>query len=365
MSGRRHLVAFWERMQLRLAVKAGAAASLALFFGVGFSQVMDRPDYLVGGLWTVLTAIVVVQAYLGGTYLAAVVRFLGTLVGAIMGGLCTSLLGANAVSLGVSVFFTIIICSLLGLKESVRIASMTVAVVMVLWGLRPLTSPWLFGFYRFLDSCLGILVAVVVVHTLWPAQATRRIRLNLIRILASLRILFREAIDLENPKKREGEKRRRAAIVSLLRETRSHVEESRIEIRTRSSVEDWVYLLDRLERLYEEVATLSEAEKESVRMTADSALAEEAKGYMRQLDRAFGQQAKMLEEKKVLDKQVNLTHSVEKMTAVLVRFREDDEIVRRFSFQEAQAFFIFFHGLQAIGEELNRLNDRIRHLYRS
>ena len=42
-------------------------------------------------------------------------------------------------------------------------------------GITPFCNPWLFGLYRFLDSCLGILVAVIIAHLLWPLKISQKI----------------------------------------------------------------------------------------------------------------------------------------------------------------------------------------------
>jgi len=278
-----------EKLQFRLATKAGVASALSLFLGVGFSQVTSRPDTLVNGLFAVITSIVVVQAYLGGTYRAAWIRFLGTFVGAIIGGGCASLFGMGAFSLGVSIFLTVVILSALGLHDSLRIASLTVAFVMVLWGVKPDISPWAFGAYRLVDSCIGILVAVVVVHTLWPTQATRKVRLNLVHILRCLQGLYSACMHThasQQHQKKIFEKQMRD-VVDSLRQTRSVLEESRIEIRTRSSMQDWTFLLDRLEAVYDNIALLRQVDQEHLRTLFDDSLKTSVLAINQETSKAF------------------------------------------------------------------------------
>ena len=97
-----------DRIELKIALKAGIAAFLSLYAGNSFAKLLDRPDYLLSGTWTVMSTFVVLQAHLGGTYKAAWVRFLGVLVGSFMGGFFTSIFGSNSVTLCVSVLFTVI-----------------------------------------------------------------------------------------------------------------------------------------------------------------------------------------------------------------------------------------------------------------
>src|SRR5262245_31373387 len=99
--------------EAKLAFKMALAASIRLVLGLAFARFFDRPDTLVSGLWSVMASIVVLQAFLGGTYKAAWARFLGVVIGSTAGAILVNALGADAVSLGISVFITIICCALL------------------------------------------------------------------------------------------------------------------------------------------------------------------------------------------------------------------------------------------------------------
>ncbi|CDR34381.1 FUSC family protein [Criblamydia sequanensis] len=347
-------------LQLRFAIKIGVAATLGLFLGVGFSQVLNRPDALVSGMWTVVTAIVVVQAHLGGTYMAAWVRFLGTLVGIFVAGISTVTLGSNALSLGFSNFVTVMLCSLLRIKDSVRIASLTVTILMVLWRLKPDISPWTFGFFRLMDSCLGILVAVIVTHSLWPMNATSRVRLNIAIILKKMKNLFQEILKKDGEEKLyEKEKRE---IVALLRETNTFLEESRIEIRTRTSIEDWMFILEHLERAYEAILDLKLARKKYVQEFIDQGLGESTKDTIRKTNKAMDQLADMFESKKAGDRPVDLLGSLELLDLELKRIREG-KMTSSFSLQEIESFFVFFFNLRLLGEELCKLDNRVHQIY--
>ncbi|MCB1111954.1 MAG: FUSC family protein [Chlamydiales bacterium] len=355
-----------DNVQFRLAVKGGVAATLSLFLGIGFAQTLDRPDSLVSGLWTVLTAIVVIQAYLGGTYLAAWIRFLGTLVGCLMGGLFTVLFGANAVSLGFSIFCTVIICSAMQLKDSVRIASLSVAVVMVLWGLRPEVSPWAFALFRFLDSCLGILVAVVVMHTLWPTQATRKVRLNIVSALDKLREFFRVAItsDAGHDTRKKLCERYMREIVELIRQSHDFLEQSRIEIRTRSSMEDWTFLIEHLEDIFEIVVEIKDLNKKVLGQLCDTELLDCTMETLATIEEHFKKVSSSLDERRSEELKVELVRSMEALDSELKRYRET-RLTKKYPIDELESFFVFYYGLRRLGNELCQLEDRIEALYRS
>jgi uncharacterized membrane protein YgaE (UPF0421/DUF939 family) len=176
-----------NQIEWKIAIKTGLTASLSLTVALTFNHLLKRPDSLISGLWTVLSSIVVIQAYLESTYNAAWARFLGVFVGSCLGGIFTSIFGAShAFTLGISIFFTIVACSMINLKESFRIACLSVAVVNVLWGLNPNVSPWVFAFFRFIDSCIGIFIAIIISHILWPFQAMKNMRKIFAETLSSM-----------------------------------------------------------------------------------------------------------------------------------------------------------------------------------
>lgn len=354
-----------ELLELRFAAKVGIAATVSLFLGVGFSQILDRPDSLVSGLWTVVTAIVVVQAYLGGTYLAAWIRFLGTAVGSIIGCLCTIAFGSNPISLGFSVFLTIIVCSILNIKDSVRIASISVAFVLVLWGLKPEISPWTFAFFRFMDSCLGILIAVIVVHTLWPTQATKQLRLNIAIILRNLKEYYSVATDLTSysgSHQRASEMIMRETI-ELMRESRLILEESRIEIRTRSSLQDWIFLIEHLEQTCELVMNLHTVKKYHLKNIFSEPLAAATSECIHQIELALDELATTMQERHAVGQPIPLLGSLERLIEELKIFREL-QVTTLLPIQDAESFFVFFYGLKAFAEEVIKIDNKIHSIYK-
>jgi uncharacterized membrane protein YgaE (UPF0421/DUF939 family) len=180
----------FKRVEWKIALKTALAAGISLALSLAINTYFKRPDTIISGLWAALAAIVVQQAHLGSTYRTAWQRLLGVLIGCLMGGLLTTLLGSNPLSLGIGIFLTVVICSMFNLKESLRIACLSVAVVMILWGIRPQTSPWLFGMYRFFDSCLGVAVAVMIAHLVWPLQVTKKLESGVSEILQKIRSMY-------------------------------------------------------------------------------------------------------------------------------------------------------------------------------
>ncbi|CRX38744.1 FUSC family protein [Estrella lausannensis] len=356
---------FLENLQLHFALKIGVAATLGLFLGVGFSQILDRPDSLVSGMWAVVTAIVVVQGNLGSTYMAAWVRFLGTLIGTMMAGICTTLFGSNAISLGFSNFITVALCSVFQIKDSVRIASLTVTVLMVLWRLRPEISPWAFGFFRLMDSCLGILVAVVVTHTLFPLQATSKLKECLSLALAKIRLLYRECLYKEDLPSAEREEQMSLLIGQIeehLKEARQTLEDSKTEIRTRSSVEDWSFFLDHTERAHEAVLDLLEIKKSPLSHFLNREFREKISKVVGEIDLSIEEIVSSLEEGNEQLKS-DLPAALLTINDELFRFKEGSFNESK-KIAELQNLFVFIYSLRSLGEELNKLKGRLNVIIR-
>lgn len=347
-----------SRIETKTALKSGVAASLAFVAGISVNHLFSHPNQLISGLWCTMTAIVVLQAHLGGTYKAGLNRLLGVLLGTIMGGICTSFLGSDPVSLGIAIVFTVLGCSLLNLKDSIRIACLSTAVVMILWGMNPTISPWTFSFYRFIDSCLGILIAVIIAHTFWPSHATVKMRSNVIQTLSALNQLYLFSISAEPL----GEKKLIQDIQQHLIQNRVFLDELEMELLMKSSkIEDWSFLLHYLESIFESIITLSEIDKEHFHAMLDHELTDQLKETTDNIDLYFQELVKLLEGSQEKEPIVDLKQTLEKLQKELIRFRET-KATRQFSLKDVESFFVCFFNLKNLALFVLELEQHIRDL---
>ena len=356
----------FENIEWRIAIKTGIAAGLSLFFGLAFSQLMQRPDSLVSGMWCVMSAIVVTQAHLGGTYKASWIRFLGVFIGSVMGALFTVYFGADPLSLGFSICGTILLCSLFGIKESVRIASLSVAVVLILWGLRPTISPWTFALYRFLDSTLGILIAVFVAHAFWPEKAINNLQRNCSLSLLAMSKLYRLATDVED----ESEKNDLAAeeliteIDQILEENHDFNEVSKLELLTTlDSTEGFTVLVDQLDTIFKTLVTMKQIPKSILAKVFDDALGNQVTEIIDKTDLAFQQLAKAIEDPDMVINLEELRLSLDRLHEEQMRFRTT-RTTRKFNLEDVESFFMFFYGLRSIAEELIKMRETVLRLFK-
>lgn len=365
---KRHYFVRWMKNLLlateaKQAIKTGLAASISLAAGLAFAHIYERPDTLVSGLWCVMASIVVMQAHLGGTYKAAWIRFLGVLIGSIAGAVLIDQLGSSPLSLGISVFFTIVICSLMNIKDSFRIAAMSTAVIIVMGATHPI-NPWVFSFYRFIDSCIGILVALVIARLLWPEKATENIRKTIAKTLNLLSKYFRLAVDLE-PEKQNASTTVAPLfdeIVDLLDENRDYRDEAQIELFDKVALrEHWSLITDQLETLFECVDNLKHVHKETISKILDDGLANQLNVVIEKTEQAFETLEKMILLEPPSSDLSGLDQSIKALGGELLRFR-GTRTTRKFNLEDVESFFVFFYNVRSIAEALIKLESQIKKL---
>jgi len=124
-----------------------------------FHSASARP----GGLWSVVSGIVVLQATRGTTLSSAGLRVLGTLIGSIIAAAYLCLLGFSGVGMAACIFGTVFLCHAARIPDHARLAALTVGVVMVLSSENPGLSPVVSAALRFVESCIGTGLAVLAV----------------------------------------------------------------------------------------------------------------------------------------------------------------------------------------------------------
>ena len=162
------------------AVKTAIAGVVALYV----TGLFRLPE----GYWAAISALIVMQSNVGATLNASRTRLAGTAVGAVIGGLFVALFGMNTLAFALAVAIAFFVCDLLRLAESQRLATVTVAIIMLI---AHTSSAWIVALHRFVEVALGILIALLVSLTLWPNHARRSVRQGLADTLLKLAELYR------------------------------------------------------------------------------------------------------------------------------------------------------------------------------
>jgi uncharacterized membrane protein YccC len=155
----------WERQRLLIhAAKTALAAALCWWLAQRFGW---RDGY-----WGPISAIIVLQSDVGSTVNASRDRLLGTLIGAAF-GFSFSLLGVLPWNYILAVLAAMIVCGLLGLRNSSRLAGVTITIVMLVQKTGP---RWSLALDRVSEVVLGIVVALAVTTLVFPDRARLRLR---------------------------------------------------------------------------------------------------------------------------------------------------------------------------------------------
>ena len=169
----------WERKRLLIdAAKAALAASLCWWIALCFG--------LHDGYWGAISAIIVLQSNFGATIGASRDRILGTTIGAAF-GFAFSLFGTLPWNFILAVLCAVILCGLLGLRNSSRLAGVTISIVMLV---HATGSHWLLALHRVGEVFLGIVVAVAVSTFVFPDRARLRLRDGLAQEFLVLNAFF-------------------------------------------------------------------------------------------------------------------------------------------------------------------------------
>ena len=110
------------------------------------------------GYWGSISAIIVLQSNVGATVTASRDRLLGTFMGAAFGFAC-SVFGAPPWNYILAVILAIVVCGLLGLRNSSRLAAVTITIIMLV---PKSGSRWELALDRVGEVLLGIVVALPV-----------------------------------------------------------------------------------------------------------------------------------------------------------------------------------------------------------
>jgi uncharacterized membrane protein YccC len=155
----------WERRRLLIhAAKTALAAAVCWLLALRLG--------LHDGYWASISAIIVLQSNVGATVNASRDRLLGTLMGAAL-GFAFSLFGPLWLSYVLALLVAMVACGLLGLRNSSRLAGVTISIVMLVHHGGP---HWVLAASRVGEVVLGIVTALAVGTLVFPDRARLRLR---------------------------------------------------------------------------------------------------------------------------------------------------------------------------------------------
>jgi uncharacterized membrane protein YccC len=150
-----------------MAVLSAAVSGLAFLGGSRFTALFQGTSPLLGGLWSMISSLVVLQASRRHTIDSSLRRVLGTLVGAVLSAVYLSVLPFSVWGMVACVGVTVLIGETAGAPDHARLAAITVVIVMGTAVANPAVPPVVDAALRFTEACIGTAVAVTAVF-LWP-----------------------------------------------------------------------------------------------------------------------------------------------------------------------------------------------------
>jgi uncharacterized membrane protein YccC len=151
---------------LTLRMSAAALVSFAIGHALGLNQVY----------WAVLTAIIVMQASIGGSLKAMIDRFVGTIGGAAWGVAVTlAVPHEGAASTGIALAIALVpLAAAAAWRPGYRVAPVTAAIVLLAYSVQ--TGVVAAALQRVLEIALGSVVALAVALLVSPARAHELLR---------------------------------------------------------------------------------------------------------------------------------------------------------------------------------------------
>jgi hypothetical protein len=174
----------WEHRRLLIhAAKTALAAALCWWLALRFG--------LHDGYWGSISAIIVLQSNVGSTVSASRDRLFGTFIGALL-GFSFSMFGVLPWNYILAVLVAVIVCGLLGLRSSSRLAGVTITIIMLVHKEGP---RWSLAMDRVSEVVLGIVVALAVTTLVFPDRARLRLREGLAQEFLVLGSFFKAILE--------------------------------------------------------------------------------------------------------------------------------------------------------------------------
>jgi uncharacterized membrane protein YgaE (UPF0421/DUF939 family) len=144
--------AFSQNLEQGLQIGLRAALASLLSAWVALRLGMDFPIYAV------IAAIVVTDPSPEVTRRTGLLRLVGNVIGAGLGGGMGTLLGHTPLVMAAGVLLAILICPLIGLKDAAKITGYITGIVILFHG----DKPWDYAWARFVETSIGLGFAILV-----------------------------------------------------------------------------------------------------------------------------------------------------------------------------------------------------------
>ncbi len=155
-----------RRMTLIVGIEGVLITLLGFYLGSRFTAIFHTGSAQIGGLWSAISGLVVLQSTIRETVKSSLFRTIGTAIGALLAGSFLWLFGFSLIGMAFCAGLTLSICYLLDIFEYARLAAATVVIIAVVSSESPDISPFLDAFLRFSEATIGVGVCIICVYAM-------------------------------------------------------------------------------------------------------------------------------------------------------------------------------------------------------
>ncbi len=152
-------------------------ALFAYLCGFYFTALFNASTSAIGGLWSVISGILVLESTRADTLRSAKYRIVGTLIGCVVSGIYLFYFPFTVIGYSVCIGIGALACHLLRVPQHVKLTGVTISVVMIVSAIMHDVNPFLNAGLRFVESVIGTGVAVSVSYLSDLKTMTKRERI--------------------------------------------------------------------------------------------------------------------------------------------------------------------------------------------
>lgn len=152
------------RCDVWLILQITIVSAIAYLAGFHLTSLFHPLTATIGGLWAVISAVIVLQQDQEETRTSAWQRIMGTFIGAVLSGLYLFLFPFTVIGYALCMGAGTLVCFLVGLPSHVHLTGVTISVIMIVSFISQDIDPMVNVSLRFAESSLGAILAVLVAY---------------------------------------------------------------------------------------------------------------------------------------------------------------------------------------------------------
>jgi len=152
----------FQRFRFYLSLEAAIVGLVSYSLGARFGSMIHQSSVQIGGLWCLISALVVLQSLFQQARQIGLIRITGSFIGALISGVVCQIWGYGYWQLLVVIFISIYLMDLLSEEKAARLSSATAGVIVVIGMMHPNEAAWFNALARFVESLMGVSVAMII-----------------------------------------------------------------------------------------------------------------------------------------------------------------------------------------------------------